>query len=141
MKNWSPDFKCKKCGACCREFSQERGVIIWPQDSQRIADQMNMSVQHFLNTYCYAKELQLQKGKVIIHLLKDTEGHCILLNDGKTCSIHGFKPDQCANTPFDYFWDENIAPNYECIGISVIPAINTSGKDKALMETLKIVKE
>jgi Fe-S-cluster containining protein len=135
-----PDFNCKKCGKCCRGFSGERGVIIWPSDAERISDYMGMQTERFLNTYCLSKEIELKKGKVIVHLLKSIDGACVFLSHDNLCLIHDFKPLQCARTPFDFFWDHRHVPEYECLeNIDLSSMRDTSGKDKVLIESLKIV--
>lgn len=135
-----PGFTCKKCGMCCRGFSEERGVIIWPSDSDRIADKINMPTESFLKTYCYPKEIELKKGKVMVHLLKNSDGACVFLSNENLCLIHSFKPVQCAKTPFDFFWDDYQVPGYECMGNVDLSSIrDTSGEDNVLIETLKII--
>ena len=124
---------------CCRGFSEEKGVIIWPSDSIRIAKELKMPEEKFLKTYCYPKDIKLKKGKVIIHLLNYIDETCIFLSNDNLCLIHNFKPIQCVKTPFSFFWDERYIPQYKCMANIDIPSNwGTSVEDKLLIEYLKI---
>ena len=139
MPETSPGFTCNKCGKCCKGFSEERGVSIWPSDAARISNQLGLEKATFLTTYCDAKEIEINKGTVTIHLLKSIEGNCIFLSEENLCTIHDFKPVQCVKTPFDFFWDRLQPPPYECLENIDLPLDwDTSESDNLLIESLEI---
>ena len=88
------DFKCKRCGKCCRSKGY---VSIGSEEINNISKRMDIAKKEFINTYT-------KKTKDNEIVLKNTKGACIFLK-GNVCSIYDVRPDQCKLFPF---WPENI---------------------------------
>ncbi len=98
------DFKCEKCGECCRGFSENRGIILFPDDIYRISKMLNISSEIFKKKYCYSYELVTESKNIYIYILRYINKQCIFLNESNLCEIHDFKPIQCFKGPIYIYW-------------------------------------
>ena len=115
------DFTCTKCGKCCRGFSENRGVILFPEDVNRIVTKLNISLESFKATYCYSEELITKKKALTLFFLRHVSGRCIFLNHSNLCNIYEFKPIQCQKRPFYLFWNPEECLDYKCMKNVKIP--------------------
>lgn len=130
-----PNFNCTKCGKCCSEMSEERGVILFPSDIGRLARELGLGKEKFLSTYCHCKTVETSVGLVSVSFLNSKNGRCVFLDDENLCTVHDFKPEQCARSPFNFFWDGH--RDYECMRNIVLPVDwNTEDSDTELVLSL-----
>jgi Fe-S-cluster containining protein len=94
------NFKCKRCGECCRWGGYVR---LTDADIDSIAKYLNLSTHDFINTYTF-----LTKDRRHLSLIEREKNICFFLNEDSSCQINPVKPDQCRNFPHD--WD---FPNYK----------------------------
>ena len=88
------DFKCRHCGACCR---QPGFVRLAEGEATAIAAHLGMSEQEF--AYMYA-DLSADRRSLI---LKEAQnGACALLGADNLCRINPVKPRQCREFPFTW---------------------------------------
>ena len=84
-------FKCKKCGNCCKG---ESSISLSEEDIDRISSFLKISKTDFLKKYA------VQKSNTIIQL-KTQNGFCIFFDrKTKLCKIHPAKPKKCKEWPF-----------------------------------------
>ncbi|HUI96317.1 MAG TPA: YkgJ family cysteine cluster protein [Xanthobacteraceae bacterium] len=135
MTACEPEFSCTKCGACCRGFDEERGVILFPADVTRLAGRLGLRPAEFTSAYCRPLELRENPTDVQLYRLKDRNGDCIFLNVENLCSIYDDRPVQCERAPFRFFWQgiENFP--YECVkGIVVPDTWSSDALDRQLLD-------
>lgn len=131
------DFTCKKCGRCCYGFSENKGVILFPEDINRIVTKLNLPLESFKAKYCYSRELITKKNTLTLFFLRHVSGRCIFLNNSNLCNIYEFKPVQCQKGPFHFFWNHEQRFDYECIKDVKIPENwSTDEEDFKLIATL-----
>lgn len=131
------DFICTKCGMCCCGFSENKGVILFPEDIKRIATKLNISLESFKAKYCYSRELITEKKTLTLFFLRHDSGRCNFLNDSNLCTIHESKPIQCNKGPFYFFWMDKQWFDYECMKNVKIPENwSTDDDDFKLIGTL-----
>jgi len=85
-------FKCTKCGDCCRWDGEVR---ITQDDGRRLSEHLDVDTEDFYSQFC--KEIS---GKKFLKNKKN-KTDCIFLEDNE-CSVHEFKPEQCASYPKNY---------------------------------------
>lgn len=86
----SPDkFTCTRCGNCCRGTGY---VYVSTDEVDRIAAQLELPTDDFLETYC-----ETHRGHLVLKSQKNQD--CIFLEDN-LCRVHDVKPDQCRKWPF-----------------------------------------
>jgi uncharacterized protein len=102
-------FICKVCGACCKG---EGSVFLYPDDVKRLAENLSMTLQEFINKHTdYVMLETIEKSGAYSYLpyliLKKEKDACVFL-ETNLCSINKFKPFQCSATPFvgEFFSDE-----------------------------------
>jgi len=115
------DFECEKCGECCRGFSEELGIVLFPDDIYRIPKMLNISSEVFKKKYCYQEEMITKFKRLTIYMLKDINGKCIFLNESNLCEIHEFKPIQCLKGPINIYWDYKMWCNCKKIKTIKLP--------------------
>jgi len=96
----SPDlsqFKCLKCGACCR---QEGYVRLEKNEADAIADFLLMDVRQFIEACTI-----LTKDRQCLSLMEKENGECIFLTD-EGCRINAVKPRQCLEFPIKWKFRE-----------------------------------
>ncbi len=131
-------FECIMCGECCKHLSDEYVVILFPQDIARISSRLDMDIASFRQRYIRLDRLIIDDGLWFpIHVIKDNNSRCPFLLDDNRCSIHDFKPIQCARAPFGFFWDSSIHNQFECVRKADVPIDWTSyGLDKELIDLI-----
>ena len=86
------NFKCKRCGACCKWFGYVR---LLDGESEEIADFLELE-PHFFT----AKYTILTTDRRNLSLIEKNDGTCIFFNDNPPgCAINPVKPKQCRNFP------------------------------------------
>jgi len=86
-------FKCLKCGECCR---QKGYVRLKKNEPDIIASFLNMDVYQFIETFT-----RLTKDRQSLSLIEKKTGECIFLTPGG-CGINDIKPSQCLEFPFEW---------------------------------------
>lgn len=131
------NLECSKCGKCCCGFSEDKGVILFPDDITRIANELNISSEIFKTKYCYSRKLITKKKILKLLFLNNIGDRCIFLNKHNLCMIYEFKPIQCQKAPFYFFWDEKERFNYDCARYTKVPENwSTDDEDFKLIRTL-----
>jgi Fe-S-cluster containining protein len=103
MSPWYEDgirFACQRCGECCRTHGEHAFVYLNRQDTQRIAEQLDLSRTHFLLAHCVQEDDNWS-------YLRPAGIDCRLLDDAGRCRVYPVRPLQCATWPF---WSENLEP-------------------------------
>lgn len=86
----SSDFKCLKCGACCR---QDGYVRLKKEEPDKIAEYLGLNTYAFIETYT-----QITHDRKALALIDKKNGECIFLTP-QGCRINTVKPDQCLDFP------------------------------------------
>jgi len=89
------DFKCNRCGTCCREEEVVRVTII---DIFRIAKYLNLAPATFFKTYCNISD-PFKYGYKALYI--KTRGGCPFYKENK-CSIYEIRPLICVAYPFTH---------------------------------------
>lgn len=97
-------FICNKCGDCCRGFSDDFGVVVFPYEVDDLANDLKIEADVFVTKYCNAISIEINDKPQELYMLRHIDGRCVFL-DGNDCTIHHAKPIQCKNGPFGFFWD------------------------------------
>ncbi len=92
--NLLKDFKCQRCGACCRWPGDVR---VTEEEQNAIAARLNMNINDFLQQYT-----RLTADRRGLSLIDNEHGHCIFYSTEEGCRINSVKPQQCVNFP--YHW-------------------------------------
>ncbi len=137
MDNSVLGFVCTKCGICCCGFSENKGVILFPEDINRIAYKLNVPLESFKAKYCYSRKLFTKKKTLTIFFLCHANERCIFLNKSNLCAIYEYRPIQCQKAPFHFFWDGELWFDYDCIkNVKVPKNWSTDDEDFKLIGTL-----
>ena len=88
-------FGCKMCGKCC---TNREDIMLTPRDVFRMAKELQMSMQDFIQKYCESYIGPSSKFPVIRLFPEGEDKHCPLLKDRK-CIVHQSKPVVCALFP------------------------------------------
>lgn len=110
-----PTFTCTKCGKCCQGFDGETGVLIFPQDLERLVPAVETSQAEFTKNYCELQPVRLAAFPTPLLRLKHKNGQCVFLSDDMTCSIYEHRPIQCERAPFRFFWRSRSDFPFDCI--------------------------
>jgi len=101
-------YSCTACGLCCRWGGQ---VYLYPADVLRLAEQLALPLQKFVDRYCNHVLIGFpdKEGASILPFLvlknvpdKDPKGcgqACPFQGADNRCTVHAFKPGQCADSP------------------------------------------
>lgn len=90
---------CNLCGDCCKNFSNQNGVILFPEDIKRISHKLGLTNKEFIHNYSYEELLDTELGEITVFFLKDIKGQCVFLSQDNQCTIHEIKPAQCEGWP------------------------------------------
>lgn len=94
VKNMSKNFKCTKCGKCCK---WEGYVYLEDEDIERLAKKLlGGDVDEFLSKYTKNTDSDL---RVLVD--KDNSSDCVFLEDNK-CRVYEDRPKQCKKYPLKY---------------------------------------
>ncbi len=130
------NFVCNKCGSCCKDFKNEKGlVIIYPCEVDRLSQNLGCSRDIFLSKYCTKDYLICDGTKYLFYKLRRRNKQCIFLKDN-LCSIYTFKPIQCEKAPFQYFSYLNIWGHMPCVNSEVLVEANSINEDYKLVMDL-----
>ena len=104
-------FECIRCGECCRSFSGDNRVIIFPGEVRKIIKTNKLN----WNDVCKPSIPLFIDDTGILHafeweLNRHESGDCVFLNDNYTCKIYDQRPWICRTYPF-YLVFENGDPN------------------------------
>jgi len=92
-KNSLENFKCVRCGNCCRWSGYVR---ISREEINIIADYLDMDVEDFIEEYT-----RLTSDRTGLSLIENPDGSCVFhCDDPSGCKINDVKPIQCRNFPF-----------------------------------------
>lgn len=83
-------FECRTCGECCYG---EGGIFVGEEETQRIADFLEMTWEDFVSRCCEERHDRL-------YIRTGQDGFCLYYDKGKGCLIHPVKPDRCSLWPF-----------------------------------------
>lgn len=83
-------FECKKCGECCYG---EGGILLQPEDIDKIAEFLGMTADSFMELHC-----EQRHGRLYIR--SASNGYCVFFDQEKQCLIHPVKPKPCSLWPF-----------------------------------------
>lgn len=86
-------FKCLKCGACCRQTGYVR---LEKAEVDTIADFLTMDIHDFTEAFTI-----LTKDRLCLSLTEKENGDCIFLTD-TGCRINSVKPRQCLEFPLKW---------------------------------------
>ncbi len=85
------NFKCLRCGQCCREAGF---VYLTEADVDRIADYLDMSIDAFMARYT-----RLVADRRKLSLIENDDDSCIFLDARNHCEIQAVKPLHCKAFP------------------------------------------
>jgi Fe-S-cluster containining protein len=114
-------YDCTKCGECCRNFSDEKGVILFPRDIREISNYLGLSTKDFQINYSNLSWQDSQGRLPALYILKHKHGNCIFLDDSGLCKIYSSRPIQCQRAPFNFFWSGSLDYAYECWETADVP--------------------
>src|SRR5512134_3825533 len=83
-------FDCKKCGGCCYG---EGGIVLRPEEIERIADFLGLSAESFV-----ARHVEERHGRRYVR--SAPSGYCNFFDHEGQCLIHPVKPGRCSLWPF-----------------------------------------
>ena len=95
-------FRCHRCGNCC---SIEGYVRVFPDDAERIARYLGISIPELRQQYMTRTK---EGGWSLVDHAETTD--CIMLTSDRLCRIHPVKPEQCKNFPMR--WRNQDAKSY-----------------------------
>lgn len=90
-----PEFKCRRCGGCCRIPGYVR---ITQEERLRIADYLKMTQECFLEL-CTIPTIDRPGA---LSLGENPDGSCLFLRPDNSCDIEPVKPRQCQTFPLEW---------------------------------------
>jgi uncharacterized protein len=97
--------RCTGCGECCR---WPGWVPLYADDVGRLSRELGLTPEPFLIRNCVVMwwkwDDHPQFRIALAH--KSGSNECVLLN-GRSCSVHEFKPLKCKAGPADWYWINN----------------------------------
>lgn len=106
-------FKCIRCRECCRSFSGDNRVIVFPGEVENIIKNNKLN----WNDVCKPSNPMFIDDAGMLHafeweLNRNKSGDCVFLNDNNTCNIYDQRPWICRTYPFYLvFEDRDSKPN------------------------------
>jgi len=95
MPGKAHDFRCRRCGACCRI---KNGIVrVSDAEIARIAAFLGLAEGDFID-----KETELSPDRRSLMLKSRPDGSCVYLTDDNLCRINPVKPDKCRTFPFEW---------------------------------------
>jgi len=92
-------FECTGRGCCCVTHGNNGFVYITPQDLERIAQKLELSVSAAARRYCHKDA----DGRLLLKDAPATQACIFLTSSG--CEVYEARPTQCRTWPF---WPENM---------------------------------
>lgn len=83
-------FDCKRCGHCCHG---EGGIVMTPNDRQRLAAHLGLSEADMLERYA-------ERAGDKLRLQAREDGFCVFYKEGLGCGVHPGRPDICRAWPY-----------------------------------------
>jgi Fe-S-cluster containining protein len=83
-------FECKKCGECCYG---EGGILLRPEEIEKIADFLGLTSESFITLQCEERHGRL-------YIRSGLNGYCAFFDQDRQCLIHPVKPRPCSLWPF-----------------------------------------
>ena len=94
----APDFKCCRCGNCCRHEGEVRLV---DGEAEFIAKTLGLEPATFTEQFT-----RLREDRLGLSLLDHPDGSCIFLEGPPaSCRIHEAKPRQCREFPHSWRYE------------------------------------
>lgn len=108
-------FQCQGSGKCCTSRGEFGFVYLTPEDRQRMADSLGLSMSAFTRQHC-------ERTSTVWHLKEIKERpDCQFLRDKNRCSVYEARPTQCRTWPF---WPEMMnAKSWNSEVVSYCPGI------------------
>ena len=106
-------FKCIRCGECCRSFSGDNRVIVFPGEVENIIKNNKLN----WNDVCKPSNPLFIDDTGMLNafeweLNRNKSGDCVFLSDNNTCNIYDQRPWICRTYPFYLeFEDGDSKPN------------------------------
>lgn len=100
-------FECIRCGECCRSFSGDNRVIVFPVEVKKIIKINKLN----WNEVCKPSNPMFIDETGILHafeweLNRHESGDCVFINDNYTCKIYDQRPWICMTYPFYLVFEE-----------------------------------
>ena len=95
MKGGIENFKCQRCGACCR--IRDGIVRVSNIEIARIAAFLGMDEADFIE-----RETEISPDRKSLMLKSRPDGSCAYLTDDNLCRINFVKPDKCRTFPYEW---------------------------------------
>lgn len=131
------NFECTKCGECCKGFTSEYSVMLYPRDVEKLSKYFNITEPEFLRRFTVSKKSNIGENSINFRNIKYKNGICIFLDAENKCTVHEIKPVQCERTPFNYFWRAMQEVKFDCMkNVSVPKEWNTDQLDYELTKEL-----
>jgi Fe-S-cluster containining protein len=83
-------FECKQCGECCYG---EGGILLQPEETEKIADFLGLTCASFIALHCEERHDRL-------YIRSASNGYCAFFDRDRQCLIHPVKPGPCSLWPF-----------------------------------------
>ncbi len=91
MCDGSTQFKCQRCGACCRV----PGIVrLTDADITVLSAALGLSELAFIERYTV-----IAPGRTGLALTGELNGPCIFLREDNLCQVHQARPQQCRDYP------------------------------------------
>jgi|688.fasta_scaffold202783_3 Fe-S-cluster containining protein len=116
------NYHCTKCGECCKSFSDEKGVILFPVDVIEISRHLKLTTGQFKSSFCNPRPVTMETSLPTLYVLKHINGDCIFLSNSGLCTIYSSRPIQCQRGPFNFFWTGSLDYTYECWESADVPS-------------------
>lgn len=93
------EFKCKKCGFCCKNGI----IILYPEDINAISVYLGLQTVDFIRMHCKKTKISIDSFSDIDVYYLDVSNSCEFLSEENLCKINEVKPLQCKLSPNSYF--------------------------------------
>ena len=89
------EFKCKRCGGCCR--IKDGIVRVSDKEVARIAAFLRIAEPDFIS-----HETEIAPDRKSLILKSRDDGSCVYLTEDNLCAINPVKPDKCRTFPHEW---------------------------------------
>ncbi len=97
LNSGSKNFKCFKCGNCCRELGLPWDPVKVEDTIQKIANYLNKTEKEVIENY-YGKIVYI-KGKKSVKVQASKRTPCPFLSSNNKCKIYPVRPEGCRIYP------------------------------------------
>lgn len=91
MESQAKEFRCRRCGACCRVPGYVR---VSDEDVEALAEALGLTLEAFVE-----RHTDLSPGRTGLVLKGAPEAPCRFLTEGNLCRVHAARPRQCRDYP------------------------------------------